>query len=331
MQKELALELKFLEKHQIKTIAISTTAKHAVDFAVLPRRVFEEIAISSFMVNDQKKLKELLSYFDGFIDYFYIDTELKQEINLYLIAQNVVKDSEVIAIKPNDTTLESLDILIRKKFNDNLIEKNILVIGTGNLGSKIMIRLAERQAKVFVKARTDHKADKIKTALNMFIPLYTNKIKKIEEANEIYFDIIISVISSEFTEEYAIKKHINNKTLIVDAGINNFRPNFIKQLLNNGNELLRLDTRIALPYQMIKQNDYTQKFFNEVAGRKVIKNTTIVAGGIIGEEGSVIVDQIKKPTQIIGIADGSGGVKKNETIEENRKIKSIQQFISENS
>src|SRR5690625_4792478 len=205
MQRELALELEFLKQYKYKSITINTTAKHAINFAVLPRRVYKTNGISSFMIDDEDILKELLIYFDGIVDFFYVDTELKQEINLYKIAQDIVKESEIIAIKPNDTTVESLDILIREKYADNLIGKRILIIGTGNLASKISTRLAERQAYVFIKARTSTKADKIVDALNMFLPKKGYKIDKLEDAYDLKFDLIISAISSEFTDETMLK------------------------------------------------------------------------------------------------------------------------------
>lgn len=328
MLSQLKFEFEFLKKHKFKSIAISTTAKHAVDIIVLPRRVFGDNGISSFIINDNQTLEKILIYFDGIVDIIYVDTELKQKINLYKIAKDTVKESDIIAIKPNDTTVESLDVLIREKYSDNLIDKKILIIGSGNLASKIATRLAERQAYVFIKARTITKTDKTVAAINMFLPKNGYKIDKLEDGHDLKLDIIISAISSEFTDEATIKPFINRETLLIDVGINNFRVDFIKNLLINGNEILRLDTRIALPYQMIKQNNYTQNFFTNVIGEKEVKGIIMVAGGIIGKEGSVIVDQINQPTQIIGIADGSGGVKKNETSEERKRIETITKYIS---
>ena len=38
------------------------------------------------------------------------------------------------------------------------------------------------------------------------------------------------------------------------------------------------------------------------------KNTKIVAGGEIAEKNSIVVNNIKKSTKIIGISDGKGGL-----------------------
>jgi len=55
----------------------------------------------------------------------------------------------------------------------------------------------------------------------------------------------------------------------------------------------------------------------------------IVAGGYIGKEGNIIVDQIHEPSQIIGIADGMGGVKDKDqlTDDDQEAMRMIQDAI----
>src|SRR5699024_5046324 len=80
-------ELEFIEQYEKSSIMINTTAKHSIKFSVLPRRVIETRALSSFMINEPEILKQLLEYFDGKVDEIFIDIELKQEINLYEIGR----------------------------------------------------------------------------------------------------------------------------------------------------------------------------------------------------------------------------------------------------
>src|SRR5699024_7992417 len=105
-------ELDFIEQYEKSSIMINTTAKHSIEFSVLPRRVIENRALSSFMINNPHLLRELLEYFDGKVDEIFIDIELKQEINLYVSAQQYVKIYELFNVHSNDTTLESCDLLI---------------------------------------------------------------------------------------------------------------------------------------------------------------------------------------------------------------------------
>jgi len=328
MYNEFDKELRFLNENKYKCVMINTTAKHAKAFSILPRRIYGDYNISSFMINNVDILKKAITYYDGLIDYFFIDVELKQSINLYEQSKKNIKYSELITIKTNDNTIESLDLLVREKFNDDLIDKNILVIGSGNIASKTMIRFAERQSNIFVLSRNVRKTTRILKGINEILPKYNKKIQLFNKNILTQFDLVISAISTEFTKSDLIKKNINENTMFIDVGVNNFNEKFMKQLINNRNDILRLDTRIALPYQTMTKDKYVTDFFDKVMGKKDIEQSLIVAGGIIPEEGVIIVDKINNPTQIIGIADGRGGVKQVETSVEKERVYKLKNEIS---
>ena len=66
--------------------------------------------------------------------------------------------------------------------------------------------------------------------------------------------------------------------------------------------------------------------------QKKIKNIQIVAGGFYGKLGSIVVDRLDHPSEIIGIADGKGGLKrKNYSISEKNNIKIINTWIKKTS
>src|SRR5690625_760005 len=199
---------------------ISTTSKHALKYRILPRRVIFDNALSCFMINDTGILREILTYFDGKVNSIYVDVEQKQDINLFKIARDLVKNSQLIAVKPNDTTLESCDLLIRHQLNDDLYNKNVIVVGTGNLASKIAVRLAERQANVFIKGRTTSKEKSLVNGLNLFLPKNTPHINSLKEKSlSMKADVIISFISGQLSDETTLYPYINDKTLIIDGGI----------------------------------------------------------------------------------------------------------------
>jgi len=43
-------------------------------------------------------------------------------------------------------------------------------------------------------------------------------------------------------------------------------------------------------------------------GSAVLSGVPVVAGGVIGRRGSVVIDSVKNPSRVIGIADGLGGL-----------------------
>ncbi|MED1203454.1 NAD(P)-binding domain-containing protein [Heyndrickxia acidicola] len=312
-----------------KTAAIiSMTAKKSSDFRVLPRREALGFTAINFLVTDLDQARECLLMIDGRVEYILIDVEQKQHVPLVEEARRIIKQSRIITCKPNDATIESCDLLVRHYFNDEIENKSVLVIGSGNLSTKTALRLAERNAKVSMYSRSYTKTKKIAEALNLILPKYTlhqiHAMKELAEQQE-PFDIIISFLSAEniVGPEYLLL--IKEDTLVIDGGVNNFQASFIKEALKQGASCYRLDVRIAFLYNLLFLSNEVDSFFICIMGRKTLDGVDFVSGGIIGNAGDIIVDRINNPTQIIGIADGYGGVKSKAdyTKEDERRINDI--------
>ena len=72
----------------------------------------------------------------------------------------------------------------------------------------------------------------------------------------------------------------------------------------------------------------TKNHLNEVFGNKKIKGIEVVSGGYYGKYGDVVVDNITKPTQLIGIADGRGDIMRHNFSNEFKKnIETINHWI----
>jgi hypothetical protein len=322
-------ELEEIDCSKNTIIFLNTTAKSNKKFAVLPRRSTSKFSAYGFFIGDSIVGDAVCKCIDGKANYILIDTENKQSFNLFSIAKKNIRKSQVIPFKPNDVTVESCDLLVRHLFEEDILGKKVLIFGSGNLASKMALRLAERQAKVFVWARNPEKASTIVEALNYILPKYNDTKIQLFNHDEYNFDLMISFLSAENIIGPELLTYLKKDGKVIDGGINNFSRDFIEIAINNGVSFIRLDTRIAFHYALMSLNLETSHFFDNVFGTKEIKNIRCVAGGILGKNGDVIVDQIKNPTQVIGLANGMGGVKHDcELTDEDRgKISTIKQYI----
>ncbi|PFT87576.1 hypothetical protein COK81_20060 [Bacillus thuringiensis] len=306
-------EIKYLQSVKNQTVAIiSMTARRSSGFQVLPRREALGYTAVNFLVTALDQARECLLFIDGKVEYLLIDIEQKQNVELAEEARKIIKTSKITTCKPNDTTIESCDLLIRHHFKDNIENKSILIIGSGNLSTKMALRLAERQAEVSMHSRNYSKTKEITEALNLILPKYAQysiyALKEIKERHET-FDVMLSFLSAEnvIREEYL--RLINKDTLVIDGGINNFQSSFLTEALKQGSACYRLDVRIAFLYNLLFLSSEVESFFTHVMGRRTLNEVDLVSGGVIGRAGDIIVDKMNGPTQIIGIADGHGGVK----------------------
>ncbi|BDG37648.1 NAD(P)-dependent oxidoreductase [Saccharococcus caldoxylosilyticus] len=322
-------ELKGIHCPENTIIFLNTTAKSNKKFAVLPRRSTSKFKAYGFFIGDSDIGDAVCKFIDGKAKYILVDTENKQNFNLFSIAKKNISKSQVIPFKPNDVTVESCDLLVRHLFEEDIQGKKVLIFGSGNLASKMALRLAERQAEVFVWARNQEKASTIVDALNYILPKYNDTKIKLFHEDENGFDLMISFLSAENVISADFFNYLKKDGTVIDGGINNFSKDFIEVALNNGVSFIRLDTRIAFHYALMSLNLETFHFFDNVFGTREIEQIRCVAGGILGKQGDVIVDQIKHPTQVIGVANGLGGVKHEceLTDEERRKSSTIREYI----
>ncbi|MGG4488688.1 hypothetical protein [Metabacillus idriensis] len=295
-----------------RVATIGTTVRESQPFAVLPRRKSLGFEAINFLVIDPAYAEECFKLLDGNVQYILVDIESKKTIDLMEIAGKTVKKTKIVSYKPNDTTLEAADMFLRNYFSDNLKDKNVLIYGAGNLGSKLSLRLAERKARVYLDSRNKEKTAEIVNALNHLIPKYSkNHITAIKNYDDLInkVDILIAFTSASHVISPVYLNYLKKHGLALDGGINNFMSDFIIEAKKNSVACYRLDVRTAFPHSVLYLSSYTRDFYQNIQGESSIENVRLVAGGIIGDEGDIVVDRIKDPKQIVGIANGIGGLK----------------------
>lgn len=98
---------------------------------------------------------------------------------------------------------------------------------------------------------------------------------------------------------------MNPKGLVFDAGIGAASPESIAVGHRRGIRMVRPDMRAALAGELAAILG-AGRVVTEIMGRDELAGVSVVAGGVIGARGDVVVDTISNPEKVIGIADGLG-------------------------
>lgn len=318
---------------ECRIATVGTTARESEQFAVLPRRSALGYEAINFLVTSPEDAAQSFLQLDSHVQFLFIDIESKKEIDLMSIAKKAVKKAEIIAYKPNDTTLEAADLFLRHYFLDDLANKNIMIYGAGNLGSKLALRLAERGSNIYLSSRNESKTKEIVKTLNYLLPKYSkNPIQLVTGQEDLSFkiDSLISFTSSSNVIPPSFASFIKKGGLALDGGINNFSPEFIIKANESTITCYRLDVRAAFPHTVLYLIDYIRDFYTNIQGEEKRNQIKLVAGGIIGNDGDIVVDRIKNPGQIVGVANGVGGLKaeKDLTGKNRQQINEILQLIN---
>lgn len=283
-------------------MVLSTARAHGHGPRRLPDRTDRGRRVAAIQVETDEQAQELLSALDSEDRRFYLDVERKQDLNLMEVARQAVSSGTLHSIKPNDITVDALVALIEERFGPDLSGLRVQVNGPGNLGFKFALRLAETGCEVHLTGRNAAKVAALVEAINLVIPAHTPFSVSEGPGSDVH--VLVSAVTAEHVVTPDWLDLLAPSALCVDVGINNLSPEFIEAASAAGHQCNRLDVRSAGDPLPVLPNP----FFKDIAGRRMLGEAGIVAGGLMGCVGELVVDQVRRPTQVIGIANGTGGL-----------------------
>jgi hypothetical protein len=337
--------IKSIDKKSIFTI--SSTSKIEKIPYLTPVRKTNDFIISGCIIFNQQNLKKLINQIDGEIDIILVDSEkaipLKVNSNSELennsdlngsktISEscfNVVKKSKIFEFKPNDLTVDATWSFLSMRLK-SISRNKISILGAGNIGSKLALKLVECGSEISIYRRDQSKSNLIINGLNLIKPKSINaKISSFSNPLDASFMSNVLIGTSNGTQ-IITKKIINNlcdACLIVDLGKNNLTKNAIKAAKIKSMEIYRVDVTPFLEsyvYGLVKMHDIIESSY----GKRDLGFCSIVSGGYFGDFGDFVVDSINNPKQVIGICEGDGLLKNNLTNEDRTKIQKLKKELN---
>lgn len=319
---------------KIKCFFLGNTAKsEKPSFYVSDVRENSKFIFASAIIFNDKIAKKITRLIDGKVKYILLDTEKKvlskskkKIVNIEKTAKKEIKKSEIFTYKGNDLTVDAAETFIKDFYISDIRGvggKKILIIGTGNIGFKLALKLVEDGANVFLYRRSKKVLKNITQSINFIKPKGTiAKAVKInfKNLNMSKFDIIVGATDGK---SVLTKKHINNfnkKTFLLDIGKGILKKDALDLGIKKSIKLFRLD--ITPAYFGYLENVITTKKLSKIKiqNSRKINGLTLANKGILTSENTVIVDNIIKPKKIFGISDGFGDYKKISE-EQEKKIK----------
>ena len=308
------LKLLGLKKKKKTCFLISTTKKNKLSYFITPFRESQKTVYCGVVVFNNATAKKIASYIDGQVDYVFVDIEKKishiddKLVNIERSVKEVINMSIIKNYKPNDITVNALENFIQDYFAADLTgvgRKKILIVGAGNIGSKIGLRLLESGGEVFMTRRDNKKLNNIVKTLNLLKPKATVARCHSIRSNKLIFenyDVIIGCADN--TVKFMKIKNLNNKPLVIDVGKGVFSKSSIKDLNSQKISIFRLDIENALN-ATIDSYIKTENFFKNSYIKNIGKHN-LIKKGILGTKGDIVVDDVEKPKRVIGLCGNDG-------------------------
>nr|WP_075440454.1 hypothetical protein [Prochlorococcus marinus] len=273
----------------------------------------------------------------------FVDLEKKQPLNLrnkfdqggnlfQSILTSVKKLNlddklNIYPIKSNDLTVSSIWKQLNYEYGD-ISGINLGLIGTGNIGSKLIYALTESGVKLKCFNRNINKAISVVNSVLLTKPEHVINspyiVRRVEQT--IINNSGLIVACSDLTEnlsDYIYLMPKNFKIFLIGHSL--LKENALKIFRNNEIYIQRIDIGKELISYVIG-NIYSKGY--SVYGKNTVNDNNLCSGGYLGNKNDLIVDDFKNPKWVYAECDGIGGVKYNMAKNDFKSLKEIDDFYN---
>lgn len=293
------------------------------------------------IVYHERQAVEIAKIADGKVHYILVDAEKKipgsQQArgvlaNVERAVRETVEKSKLWIYKGNDLSAEAVDCFLMQLTKNSLRGiggKKITILGAGNLGVKLALKLVERGAHVTITRRDKENLEIITKAINCIKPEFTQAaVVGMTDNHEAAkgAEILIGTSRGIPLVTSKIVKDLASKAIIIDAGKGVIFPDAIKVAKKLGMEVYRLDISAAFE-GLIHKLWAVENIVENKLGRRQFDDESIISGGLLGQEGEIVVDNVWKPKLIYGIADGNGDFVRNLSKQQMQRLEKLRRAI----
>jgi len=334
-----------IEQGKLTGFCIGNTRKvNSTGLYFSPIRNATKLVAGSAIVYSVDQAVAVARQVDGKVDYVLVDTEKKVSPELYgkqnignveRAVRETVHSSKILTYKGNDLTVDSIEsfiVQVLSSYPRGLSGKKAVIIGAGNIGSKLALKLVERGMDVVITRRDREKLDTIVSALNFIKPKETvatvsGTLDNMVAVNGAHLLIGLTDGSSVITAAM-IEALITPGVILLDGGKGCFLPEAISLAEREGIPIYRADVRPGFEGHIGMALE-TERMVLGSLGRKEINGIPIVSGGLLARKNEVVVDNVNDPRVVFGLAGGMGDFIRNLDTDQEGRVQEIQNYIDD--
>ncbi|PKO41831.1 MAG: hypothetical protein CVU30_12890 [Betaproteobacteria bacterium HGW-Betaproteobacteria-3] len=306
-----------------------------------PIRKTSRLIAGSAIVYDVDQAVAVAKAVDGKVDYVLVDTEKKISPELYgeenvgnveRAIRETVTQSRVLTYKGNDLTVDSIEMLIVQilsSYPRGLSGKKAAIIGAGNVGSKLALKLVERGMDVAILRRDQDKLAAIVAALNIIKPAET--IANVSAASDGLSaargaHLLVGLTQGTPVITVSMVDVLAPGAVLLDGGKGCCESDAICHAQARNIPIYRADIRPGFEGHMGMVLE-TERIVLHALGRREFDGVPVVSGGLLARPDEVVVDSVTEPSAAFGLANGLGDFVRVLNIEQSRRLNVVRQYI----
>lgn len=286
-------------------------------------RMADGALAGNLILRDAALLTALVNHFDDIVSVFFVDCEVKADVDLAAAARVAIAPQKLHFFKPNDFTVEAADEWIAQRMPDP-IGFRAAVIGAGNVGAKLALRLAERGCEVRLVGRRAESLEAMVRGLNT-IMRGAGSIVATTDIDAACAEARLVVGCTPGTPAVdAAALAAAGDVLLLDVGNGCFAPEAIAAAQGRG-LMIEVLSPTAGWEGFVSRYSATRKLQQGLGRRQLDNGVWIVSRGVMGSAGDALVDDVSRPGRVIGICNGRGDLLYGE--EATQRIKYLEESL----
>lgn len=247
--------------------------------------------ISNIMLAEDRLLGPVLRACDGIVDYVLLDTGGSP------LEGKRPSRSRVLSYSDTAMWARAVTTHLVSLAGASLANRSVLLLGVLPLVSRAAMTLSELGATVTVPEES-----------RFPIPDDSGRVRRGPMAELIAAaEYVVALSPRKPCVSVSMVEAIRPAALLFDGGIGSLDPEAVARAESRGIRVIRVDMRPTLAATALELIGMT-RIVEQHMGREDWNGVPVVAGGLIGHRGDVVVDSVTYPTRVIGIADGQGGI-----------------------
>ncbi len=289
-------------------LMVGNTAKpFAGSFYTTPIRVARDHVVGGVICNDYEFLRDWTDRIGSEFAALFVDVEVKHcepgVAHPWQRLADMFPDVWRLPYKSNDLTGQAFQDYFNHLFFDS---RRALVIGAGNIGSKVAQFLVESGVDTAVFRRDSAKCRQIAEGINAGLPAgVTARAHWLADLDlaEGAYDLIVLATPGNPVFGDALYERLGHPRYILDIGKGCLEAAFVER--RDRPPLFRLDVSLQLS-KIVNAMDDNLAYFGRRWSAVESAGLTLVPAGLAARAGEVIVDQVDHTGMVFGVANGKG-------------------------
>lgn len=331
------LRARAVKAGKFSAVNLVSAQQTATDFVVSSNiHSTQSHVVGSVEFSNDEQLRSLLTSVDGRVDIVLLDVDRKplSPSNAAETARLLLKQTALLTYLDSRVWVEAVEDQVVRLLHEQLSHIKIIIAGEHPRARFLALRFSERGADVTIlrdpNTRQPASLDELRSlsldSTQLHVMSMTaeaeGSIDALSQANVV---VVWPAETPWFGEKFA--RRLSAETYVVDASIRALLPDGISEAQRRGCLLLRVNIWPALTGALSSAHESLIETNNSLGWTR-IDGVPVVAGGAMGHAGDVIVDSVHHPTRVIGVCDGSGGVRFHFSEAEAEHVRRVQTEIN---